>query len=174
MNTPQNPKNKINYPIYKILSTRCVNCVRCQNRNRRMYIISSMEVLVSLVVIRHSLSLHWPGFSSHHFVKGVYRPTKCWCPYVRTYSKNSQFKFENPIPTHFTLFGVLWTPRSDTNKNDCTLSCLLPSARWWHGTSWESRWSLFIHADSYYEMFIQVMKGHGIIGPRRAQGGTLC
>jgi hypothetical protein len=111
-----------------------------------MYIISSMEVLVSFVVIRHSLSLHWPGFSSHHFVKGVYWPTKCWCPYVCTYSKNSQFKFESPIPTYFTLFGVPWAPRSDTNQNDCTLSCLLPSARWWHGTSWPS---LFIHADSY-------------------------
>ncbi len=66
-----------------------------------MSYISSMEVLFFLVVIHRSLSLHWPGFSSHHFVKGVYWPTKCWCPYVCTYSKSSQFKFENPIPTHF-------------------------------------------------------------------------
>jgi hypothetical protein len=125
MNTPQNQIIIIIIiiPIYEIFNTRCVNCARCQNCNRRMYIISSMEVLVSLLIICRSLSLHWPGFSSHHFVKGVYwlANKMCWCPYVRTYSKNSQFKFENPIPTP-----------------------LSPS----------SRWSLFVHADGYYEMFI--------------------
>jgi hypothetical protein len=85
-----------------------------------MYIISSMEVFVFLLVIRHSFYLRWPGFSSHHFVKGVYWPTKCLvplCMYVCMYSKSSQFKFENPIPTHFTVFRVPWAPqKSDKQK----------------------------------------------------------
>ncbi len=137
-----------------------------------MYIISSMEVLISLSVIhQYGLSLHWPGFSSHRFVKGCLSANKMLVPLcmVRTQRiHNSNLK--NPIPTHFTLFGVLWAPQSSERGTKMNAHCLglQPSARGWHGTSWESRRSLFIHADSYYGMFIQVMKGPGIIGAKES------
>ncbi len=89
-----------------------MNCARCQNRNRRMYIISSMEVLISLVIIHWSLSLHWPGFSSYHFVKGVYfigqqNVLVPLCTYIRT-RKEFTIQIWKPNPNStFTLFEMV-------------------------------------------------------------------
>jgi hypothetical protein len=101
-----------NVPIYEILSTRCVNHARCENHNGRMYIISSMEVLVSLVIICRSLSLHWPGFSSHHFVKRVYwSANKMLVPLCTYVLKEFTIQIWKPnFRLTFTLFGVPWGP----------------------------------------------------------------
>jgi hypothetical protein len=137
MNTPQNQIIIIIIiiPIYEIFNTRCVNCARCQNCNRRMYIISSMEVLISLLIIHPS-----EPFSS---LTGFFIPSFCkGCLLIG--QQNVLVPLCTYVLKEFTI--QIWKPNPNST----------------------SRWSLFVHADGYYEMFIQVMKGHGIIiiGPR--------
>jgi hypothetical protein len=112
MNTPQNQIIIIIIiPIYKIFNTRCVNCARCQNCNRRMYIISSMEVLISLLIIHPSepfsslTGFFIPSFCKGCLLIGQQNVLVPLCTYVL---KEFTIQIWKPNPNStFTLFEMV-------------------------------------------------------------------